>query len=359
MVMKSKVLLRLLLETMIVVLKMMIVVSLQPSSSSNTMTKINKNDDNGSRNSRGGCSDFVSRRKLIRTSFAITTSMITSSSASSSLVAVSAVSATTIPTNDELYRSRTGLRHRPFVYSESWTGTCLITRSLEDSVTVSDVSNSSSLSWTMAKWPDPILRRPTARVDPKMWQGSSTDRQKLKLAATMLRDTAKFEGAVGLAAQQVGIDANMIYLSSSSDDDGGWVFINARIVNRSPESDMRVWTEECLVLPPTFKATVLRDDWIDVDYDFLYDFRSKSSSNNIFVSEDGKLRRSGSTSVLVSPMRQRFLGEQSRCLQHELDHDRGILITDHVGLDELESDLMRQLENDGHDQRMALAYSRK
>ena len=35
--------------------------------------------------------------------------------------------------------------------------------------------------------------------------------------------------------------------------------MNPRIINGSPESEMLVWTEECLVLPPEFRATLLRD----------------------------------------------------------------------------------------------------
>ncbi|OEU10192.1 peptide deformylase, partial [Fragilariopsis cylindrus CCMP1102] len=176
----------------------------------------------------------------------------------------------------------------------------------------------------MGKWPDQILRRPANPVDPKMWllgSSSSTNNQEqqqqqrliLQKAATILRNTARREGAVGLAAQQCGVDAKMVYLSSSSgttdtgNNNNELVFINPRIVNRSIETNMNVWTEECLVLPPTFRATVLRDDWIDIEYDFSYEFRTSSS---------------------LMPMKRRFFGEQSRCLQHELDHDRGILITD-------------------------------
>eukprot|EP00536_Pseudo-nitzschia_multiseries_P008421 jgi/Psemu1/198026/e_gw1.213.50.1 len=196
----------------------------------------------------------------------------------------------------------------------------------------------------MGRWPDPALRIAARPVDPALWRESEGE-QKLRLAAKILRDTARNEGAVGLAAQQCGVDARMVYLSSSPPPPTpaayysrganaaaaatDRVLINPRIVARSPESSMRVWTEECLVLPPTFRATVLRDDWIDVEYD----------------SDDASLRT-------------RFFGEHSRCLQHELDHDRGILITDHVGLDELESDTMRRIETEGHDRRQAVAYSR-
>ncbi|MGK3749016.1 MAG: peptide deformylase [Bacillariaceae sp.] len=307
-------------------------------------------------------------RSLLGTSIAgaatITATIITPTSSSSA--------ATTIISND-----------RPFIYSGTWIGTSLKIQSLNDAVQqVTTTSNSNSDNtntntslyyWTMGKWPDPILRRPANPIDPKMWllRSSSTNNQEqqqllLQKAATILRNTARREGAVGLAAQQCGVDANMIYLSSSSgstgtgNNDDELVFINPRIVDRSPESNMNVWTEECLVLPPTFRATVLRDDWIDIEYDFLYEFRRSSSS--VITGEEvmtPTTQGRGGTSSSSMPMKRRFFGEQSRCLQHELDHDRGILITDHVGLEELENDMMRQIETDGHTQRMALAYSRE
>ncbi len=106
--------------------------------------------------------------------------------------------------------------------------------------------------------------------------------------------------------------------------------MNPRILERSPEVDMKVWREECLVLPPSFSATVLRDNTVTVQYDNL-------------VGESKKIK---------------LRGEMSRCLQHELDHDRGILITDHVEIGDLESVTMKKIEAVGHDDRMALAYSR-
>ncbi len=114
------------------------------------------------------------------------------------------------------------------------------------------------------------------------------------------------------------------------DGEGGMFLVNPRIISRSPEIEMRVWKEECLVLPPTFTATVLRDSMVNVQYETL----------------------TGETKDIL------LQGELARCLQHELDHDRGILITDHVGLDDLESQEMREIETKGHDDRMFMAYSR-
>ena len=244
------------------------------------------------------------------------------------------------------YSPNNSIVRHPFAYSDSWTGTRLNIKSLEESTNsgayTTDVSGLSY--WAMGKWPDPALRIPAKPVDPSMLL-DAVKQQRLELAATILRDTANREGAVGLAAQQCGVDARMVFLSASGVGNSDMVLINPRIVARSPESSMKVWTEECLVLPPTFRATVLRDDWIDVEYDFCYEYRSKKS----IISSAGS----------QTPIKQRFFKEQSRCLQHELDHDRGILITDHVGLDELENDVMRKIEAEDHEKRQALAYSRQ
>jgi peptide deformylase len=228
-----------------------------------------------------------------------------------------------------------------FRYADDWIGTQLGLRSLNDSVQLSN--------WPMGRWPDPILRRPATPVDP-LWYGSTT----LETATTLLKQTARREGAVGLAAQQCGVDARIVFV------EGRGILVNPHIVARSPETEMRVWKERCLVLPPTFVGTVLRDSWVDVE----------------FWTVMGKLQR------------MRLSGEMSRCVQHEMgtysklflfkttllrgwhadrfvcflvrvDHDRGILILDHVDLDEMENNIMRAIEADGHTSRMLVAYSRQ
>jgi peptide deformylase len=218
---------------------------------------------------------------------------------------------------------------------QRWMPTNLPLLSLEQAV---KQSHSTNLTWTMGRWPDPILRRPAESVD-KKWFSSQT----LQHAAKLLKCTADQNGAVGLAAQQCGVNARMVYLSpkttiSASTSQIGTILVNPYIVARSPEKDMRVWVEECLVLPSSFRATLLRDDWIDVQYNSI----------------DGH------------QYLKRFRGEASRCLQHEMDHDRGILIIDHLMLDELpivvnETKVplnMREIETNGHQQRMSQAYNR-
>jgi peptide deformylase len=154
-----------------------------------------------------------------------------------------------------------------------------------------------------------------------------------------LRNTAREEGAVGLAAQQCGIDASLIFIDNINNDKGIFL-VNPRIIHRSPESEMLVWTEECLVLPHQFRAILLRDAEVTIEYEAL------------------EVESCGVTKQIT------LKGELSRCCQHEMDHDRGVLITDHVPLDELLSidgnHFMADVEDsDGlHSERMKTAYSR-
>jgi peptide deformylase len=220
---------------------------------------------------------------------------------------------------------------------------------------------------TMGKWPDPMLRHPASRVPTYVFQNEILCKQ-LQLVATALKNTARKEGAVGLAAQQCGVDASLIYIENVWDiersnnalrgvylgerlhssrvfnqsfiqknkQDQGIFLVNPRIIQRSPESDMIVWTETCLVMPPEFRATLLRDAEVTIEYESMDG-----------ITKHIKLR-----------------GELARCVQHEMDHDRGVLIVDHVSSDELLTidgrAFMAEIENsDGlHYRRMQRAYSR-
>jgi peptide deformylase len=158
----------------------------------------------------------------------------------------------------------------------------------------------------------------------------------LARACQLLQVTARKETAVGLAAEQCGVDARIIYLDDRRTGRSGYgldplVMVNPRIVERSLEAEMKVWNERCLVLPPSFAATVLRDAWVEVDY------------------------QDPSTGAWRSI---RLAGEAARAFQHEYDHDRGILITDHISFAEMDSDLMASIEADGHTERMRQAFER-
>jgi peptide deformylase len=206
-----------------------------------------------------------------------------------------------------------------FRYSNDWTGTSLPLITLQDAAKMD--------AWNMARWPDPVLRRPADAVDPSYF-----DTVTLQSACRLLQTTARRERAVGLAAQQCGINARIVFLAGdvSGITSTPLILINPRIVQRSPELEMKVWNEHCLVLPPTFAATVLRDAWVDVRYRTVHGDRKQ---------------------VHLS-------GEAARCAQHELDHDRGILLTDHVTLEDLQNDTMRRMEQKGHEERMTMAFAR-
>ena len=207
----------------------------------------------------------------------------------------------------------------PFVYSDKWTGTNLPRISLADAT----MSIPDRNLWPMGRWPDPILRNAAEPVSLE-WFGT----RELQHACLLLQNTARHYGAVGLAAQQCGMNARIVYLERPLQS---LIMVNPQIVQRSPETEMRVWTENCLVLPPTFAATVLRDASITVEYQEAWTGAWKSVTLH---------------------------GEMARAAQHELDHDRGILVTDHVELSELENYTMRRIETLGHEHRMELAYSR-
>ena len=211
----------------------------------------------------------------------------------------------------------------------------------------------------MGKWPDPILRRPASHIPLAVFQRAEQLDQ-LRMVASALKNTARKEGAVGLAAQQCGVDASLIFIDgvhqkhsikygnsvsgegrkSERDEDEGIYLVNPRIIKRSQESEMQVWTEECLVLPPQFRATLLRDASVTIEYETL-------NGKDFGVTKQITLK-----------------GELARCVQHEMDHDRGVLIVDHVALNELLSvggdDFMASIENaDGlHEARIQRAYER-
>mmetsp|Transcript_49272 Transcript_49272/g.96388 ORF Transcript_49272/g.96388 Transcript_49272/m.96388 type:complete len:404 (+) Transcript_49272:64-1275(+) len=231
---------------------------------------------------------------------------------------------------DELKRSN-------YIYSSIWTGTNLKKMSSKEAAAVARRSPDQTFSF--AKWPDPILRQIASPIP------SHFPDENLKEIAYALRRTARKYGAVGLAAQQCGVDASIIFLEKaggpssvfrldrdtpSKIENSGIFLVNPKIISRSPEIEMKVWTEECLVLPPYFTAAVLRDNAVSVEYETL-------DRKKLVIKLEGEL---------------------ARALQHEMDHDRGILILDHIGFEDMENDDMRALEEKGHNQRMELAYSR-
>ncbi|KAL7529967.1 hypothetical protein ACHAWF_003177 [Thalassiosira exigua] len=243
---------------------------------------------------------------------------------------------------------------------------------------ISDNNMGSEPLLRMGRWPDPILRHQASPIPTSVFRKEDQLKQ-LQVVANSLRNTARREGAVGLAAQQCGVDGSLIFIdgvknpgtdvvrritkgmsgrsisvegankqprSENHSDEEGTFLVNPRIIHRSPESQMLVWTEECLVLPPEFRATLLRDAEVTIECECLELFGDAPKGSCGFTKQI------------------KLQGELARCAQHEMDHDNGILIVDHVALDELLSIngnmLMADIENaDGlHSERMQRAYSR-
>ncbi|CAK0877308.1 unnamed protein product, partial [Prorocentrum cordatum] len=170
----------------------------------------------------------------------------------------------------------------------------------------------------MGRYPDPVLRRSAAPV-----AAFGSD---LRLLVGALASAARAEGAVGLAASQVGVDARVIVLDPGVLDAGTPpVLVNPRIVSRTPEDDMRWWRERCLVLPDDVLVTLMRD-------------------------------------LGGRPFSRPLRGEAARALQHELDHLNGVLIVDHAtdpaDLRSAAFPELLPLEAADHERRQAVAFAR-
>jgi len=95
---------------------------------------------------------------------------------------------------------------------------------------------------------------------------------------------------------------------------------------------MKPWVEQCLVLSPSFRATVMRDSVVVVEAEAL----------------DGTTKQ------------WEFCGGTARAVQHEMDHDEGVLLLDHVGLEDMELlGVMREVEREDHKRRQARAFERR
>jgi len=64
---------------------------------------------------------------------------------------------------------------------------------------------------SMGRWPDPILRQASSTIASSVFQNKNKLEQ-LQMVAKALRNTARNEGAVGLAAQQCGVDTSLLFI---------------------------------------------------------------------------------------------------------------------------------------------------
>lgn len=84
------------------------------------------------------------------------------------------------------------------------------------------------------------------------------------------------------------------------------------------------------MFPSDLRVNLLRDDRITVEFEDL----------------DGVTRELA------------FEGEESRAVQHELDHDRGVLMVDHAEISDLPS-WVAEIEREEHGGRQEVAWRRK
>jgi peptide deformylase len=139
-------------------------------------------------------------------------------------------------------------------------------------------------------YPEHVLRRramPVRRITDEIWQ----------LSEGMLETMYEAPG-IGLAAPQVGESLCLITVDVTGEHQDPRVFVNPTIVDRRGEDVME---EGCLSLPG-ITANVRRAERISI---VAYDLEGRKM----------ELDADGLT---------------ARCLQHEIDHLRGVLFVDHL-----------------------------
>lgn len=145
--------------------------------------------------------------------------------------------------------------------------------------------------------PHPVLSAPCAEVDPK-------DPAIVELAADLLATQRVSPGCVGLAANQIGVNAHVFSLNVSAHPKaqtthGEYVLVNARIEEASRNEKGR---EGCMSVP-----------------DFTGDVKRATR-----LTVRGWLPGTGQEVIIVTD------AFEARALQHELDHLAGALFLDRV-----------------------------
>ena len=145
----------------------------------------------------------------------------------------------------------------------------------------------------VVKYGDPILRKKVHKVD---------NFSNLNTIINQMYKTMYNENGIGLAANQVGLNLNILILSIplEGDDENRvqFEFINAKITDSSGESIME---EGCLSVPE-IRAEIKRPESITLKYQ----------------SRDERYHEST------------FTGIESRVIQHEMDHLNGKLFIDYL-----------------------------
>lgn len=142
-------------------------------------------------------------------------------------------------------------------------------------------------------FPDPVLYRENDNID--------RITEAVRDLARDMTETMYENGGIGLAAPQVGENCQLITvdLSGPQRREELMVMVNPQIVSTSGEAESE---EGCLSLPE-FKGTVRRAEEVAVSWRDM----------------DGGIREMQASGLLAY------------CLQHEIDHLRGVLLVDQVG----------------------------
>ena len=139
--------------------------------------------------------------------------------------------------------------------------------------------------------PDPFLRRISQNVE-------KVDDKIRKLMDDML-ETMYAAPGIGLAAIQVGVPKNVIVIDLSKEEKKPLYFVNPEIIIRSKNNS--TYEEGCLSVPGQF-AEVDRPNQCHVSY----------------LDYNGKKKELKAEGLLAT------------CIQHEMDHLKGILFIDYL-----------------------------
>jgi peptide deformylase len=143
------------------------------------------------------------------------------------------------------------------------------------------------------KFPDPILREKIPEFD---FESPTLD--PVELEKNMLEIMYRYDG-IGLAANQVGINARVFVMGHRDAPENGMAFFNPEVV--SSTSEIQDLEEGCLSFPGIYvnikRPTAIKARW-------------QNSKGEIMEGEFG--------------------GYECKCFLHELDHLEGIVFQDRV-----------------------------
>ncbi len=171
----------------------------------------------------------------------------------------------------------------------------------------------------VVKYGDPILRKKCEPVK---------DFSKLNNLVDDMFDTMYEEEGIGLAANQVGIDLNLMVIdvSHTEETDDTNVFINGEISESWGES---VFEEGCLSIPEV-RLEVKRPEFIKFKYQNIKGLEKE----------------------------EEFSGLLGRAIQHEIDHLNGIFIIDRVS-SLVKMQVKKQLKEIENTSRSKIQHDRK